>query len=384
MSRSSGRPVLGLAFLLLLASAHAIRVRSAIKATKSAQQRVRGAAAARHAVQAAKSWNNPELVQLNGQVKTLSLHLGILDSAVADQSVPDIKAAVAKLTQEVHNCKDTFSRFAEFSGDATPCSSEDESGGAECVSPEVLKTLSDSVSTLFGDPFLDKIPDYLGVYSQSEDSTVQQIRNTVADAVRQSQPRDDADSLSLDSLSLSGDGPQALDVDGGVGNGHHHHHHHPHHAHIADVERLAGTLSTLDVELVKNEGLLTKTAGHSDTGFLESGVLVRQGQAAGRQAVSNSNSGSTLVQGFMKLIVNTALVAFLFPFFVAFLFVFAVIYSVASFLGLTFLTKAGDTAVMHALKKVNEGLNAVVPEEGIKIGEVRRRGVGRHRQLYIN
>ena len=92
----------------------------------------------------------------------------------------------------------------------------------------------------------------------------------------------------------------------------------------------------------------------------------------------------SLVKGFMKLIVNAALVGFLFPFFVAFSLVFAVIYSVASFLGLSFITHAQDKVVHHALKKVNEALTSVVPEQGIKIGEIRRRNRHGQRELYIN
>ena len=47
--------------------------------------------------------------------------------------------------------------------------------------------------------------------------------------------------------------------------------------------------------------------------------------------------------------------------------VFAVIYSVASFLGLTFITKAQDHAVVHAMKKVNAAINSIVPKEGVQI-----------------
>ena len=81
-----------------------------------------------------------------------------------------------------------------------------------------------------------------------------------------------------------------------------------------------------------------------------------------------------MVSGFMKLIVNAALVGFLFPFFMAFVLVFAVIYSVASFLGLTFITKAQDHAVVHAMKKVNAAINSIVPKEGVQIATVRRKG----------
>ena len=70
---------------------------------------------------------------------SLSLHLTFLNEAVADQNVPDIKAGVKKMTQEVHNCKDTFSKIAEFSEAPNRCEpGVDENGKAEAVNNALI------------------------------------------------------------------------------------------------------------------------------------------------------------------------------------------------------------------------------------------------------
>ena len=104
---------LGITFLLLLSSAEAIRIRTTINTHTHEHERTR--------TSTMQSWTNSEISQLKGQVKSLSLHLTFLNEAVADQNVPDIKAGVKKMTQEVHNCKDTFSKITEFSEAPNRC-----------------------------------------------------------------------------------------------------------------------------------------------------------------------------------------------------------------------------------------------------------------------
>ena len=319
---------LGITFLLLLSSAEAIRIRTTINTHTHEHERTR--------TSTMQSWTNSEISQLKGQVKSLSLHLTFLNEAVADQNVPDIKAGVKKMTQEVHNCKDTFSKITEFSEAPNRCEPGEDENGAGCVSPDLLEELRDSISSLFKDPFLDKIPDYLGVYALSDELPVQAARKKVSDI--------------LVPLQHHFQHHEETDTEGNKGQ---------------EMKTLNGCLSALDGELVAHEELLTPSHASEDS-LLETSIRE-----------------DSLVKGFMKLIVNAALVGFLFPFFVAFSLVFAVIYSVASFLGLSFITHAQDKVVHHALKKVNEALTSVVPEKGIKIGEIRRNRHGQ-RELYIN
>ena len=325
MTLSSRGHFLGITFLLLLSSAEAIRIRSTINTHTHEHERT----------STMQSWTNSEISHLKGQVKSLSLHLTFLNEAVADQNVPDIKAGVKKMTQEVHNCKDTFSKITEFSEAPNRCESEEDENG-DCVSPDLLEELRDSISSLFKDPFLDKIPDYLGVYALSDELPVQAARTKVSDIL-----------VPLQHHFLH---HEETDTEGNKGQ---------------EMKTLNGCLSALDGELVAHEELLTPSHASEDS-LLETSIRE-----------------DSLVKGFMKLIVNAALVGFLFPFFVAFSLVFAVIYSVASFLGLSFITHAQDKVVHHALKKVNEALTSVVPEKGIKIGEIRRNRHGQ-RELYIN
>ena len=330
---------LGITFLLLLSSAEAIRIRTTINTHTHEHERTR--------TSTMQSWTNSEISQLKGQVKSLSLHLTFLNEAVADQNVPDIKAGVKKMTQEVHNCKDTFSKITEFSEAPNRC----EPGENGCVSPDLLEELRDSISSLFKDPFLDKIPDYLGVYALSDELPVQAARKKVSDI--------------LVPLQHHFQHHEETDTEGNKGQ---------------EMKTLNGCLSALDGELVAHEELLT-TPSHASEDSLVS--QMSQMSVHHDSLLETSIREDSLVKGFMKLIVNAALVGFLFPFFVAFSLVFAVIYSVASFLGLSFITHAQDKVVHHALKKVNEALTSVVPEKGIKIGEIRRNRHGQ-RELYIN
>lgn len=337
---------------MLLSSAEAIYVGSTIKAKKRVHDR-QDRAYHTNAAKEVRSWTNSELLQLKGQVKSLSLHLSNLNAAVADQSVPSIKAGVKKLTQEVHNCKAMFSTITEFSSEASRCPPEDEYG-ADCVSPDLLDQLRDSISSLFADPFLDKIPDYLGVYSQSDDSSVQQTRSKISDMLKPL------------------------------------HHHHHHHGDATDenregkMRRFTDCLSTLDKELIENEELLKTphkfVAEQEDVVMGEAELLLLDSG----DGMHGHLRDSSLVKGFMQMIVTTALIGFLFPFFIAFTLVFAVIYTVASFLGLNFITKAQDHAVVHVVKKVNEAINSVIPAEGIKIAEIRHQRQGGRRVLIIN
>ena len=346
MTLSSRRHFLGLTFLLLLSSAEAIRIRSTINTQQKSHEH--------ETTSTMQSWTNSEISQLKGQVKSLSLHLTFLNEAVADQNVPDIKAGVKKMTQEVHNCKDTFARITEFES-PNQCSSSEDENDAGCVSPDLMEELRDSISNLFKDPFLDKIPDYLGVYALSEETSVVAARTKVSDILVPLQ--------------------------------HHFQHHHHEETDTegnkgTEMKTLNGCLSALDEELVAHEELLTPS--HASEDSLVSQMSQMSVHHDSLVELGTSIREDSLVKGFMKLIVNAALVGFLFPFFVAFSLVFAVIYSVASFLGLSFITHAQDKVVHHALKKVNEALTSVVPEQGIKIGEIRRRNRHGQRELYIN
>ena len=346
MTLSSRRHFLGLTFLLLLSSAEAIRIRSTINTQQKSHEH--------ETTSTMQSWTNSEISQLKGQVKSLSLHLTFLNEAVADQNVPDIKAGVKKMTQEVHNCKDTFARITEFES-PNQCSSSEDENDAACVSPDLMEELRDSISNLFKDPFLDKIPDYLGVYALSEETSVVAARTKVSDILVPLQ--------------------------------HHFQHHHHEETDTegskgTEMKTLNGCLSALDEELVAHEELLTPS--HASEDSLVSQMSQMSVHHDSLVELGTSIREDSLVKGFMKLIVNAALVGFLFPFFVAFSLVFAVIYSVASFLGLSFITHAQDKVVHHALKKVNEALTSVVPEQGIKIGEIRRRNRHGQRELYIN
>ena len=219
------------------------------------------------------------------------------------------------------------------------------------MSPDLLEELRDSISSLFKDPFLDKIPDYLGVYALSDELPVQAARSKVSDI--------------LVPLQHHFQHHEETDTEGNKGQ---------------EMKTLNGCLSALDGELVAHEELLT-TPSHDAS---EDSLVSQMSQMSVHDSLlETSIREDSLVKGFMKLIVNAALVGFLFPFFVAFSLVFAVIYSVASFLGLSFITHAQDKVVHHALKKVNEALTSVVPEKGIKIGEIRRNRHGQ-RELYIN
>ena len=81
------------------------------------------------------------------------------------------------------------------------------------------------------------------------------------------------------------------------------------------------------------------------------------------------------------MIIGVPLVAFGILLSMALVFVFAVIYAVASFLGLKSIAKSQDTlienTVNHAMKKLNTAIDWVVPREGIKIGTIRREGLFR-------
>jgi hypothetical protein len=360
MGLTCRRSLLGLAFILLLSSAEGIRMRSTIDATK--RLREHEAVGGRHAAKAVQSWTNSELIQLKGQVKSLSLHLAFLSDAVTEQNAEDIKSGVRKLTKEVHNCKEVFSRITEFGSDADSCP-EDEFR-PDCVSSDALDDLSDSIVSLFGDPFLDKITDNLVAFSLSKDSTVheevQQVR---------------------ESIQVSDRHPDANDEDRG------------------QMLRLNGCLSGLDKELTKEtpskqameEALAnaphapaaTVPYGHSKTNFLESGVMVhaRQGQRTSGQLRLHQHRtaetpGSLLVKGIMTFFIGVPLLAFGMVLSMALVFVYAVIYSVAWFLGLKFVTDKMDQQITHtvghALQKLNQAINWIVPQEGIKIGEIRR------------
>ena len=94
------RRCLGLAFILLLTSAEAIRVRSTIDTTRGCTGGGRDAPARagsdQRAVEAENRWTNSELIQLKGQVKSLSLHLGLLKDEWEVQSVAGIKEYVMR------------------------------------------------------------------------------------------------------------------------------------------------------------------------------------------------------------------------------------------------------------------------------------------------
>jgi hypothetical protein len=352
MGLFSGRCLLGLAFILLLSSAEAIRMRSTIEAAK--RLRVHEAVAGRHAAKAVQSWTNSELIQLKGQVKSLNLHLTFLNDAVTEQNAEDIKSGVRKLTKEVHNCKEVFTRITEFSSDADPCP-EDEFR-PDCVSTDALDDLSDSVVSLFGVPFLDKITDNLAAYSMSKDHTVHEEVQHVRKAIH-----------GVDSH------PDANDEDRG------------------EMVKLNGCLSALDKELIKEtptpealtEALANAPRPHAgsdpmDTGFLDSGVIVRsrQDMSGQMQHRAAETPGSLLVKGLMALFIGVPLLAFGIVLAFALVVAFGLIYAVASFLGLKFITNRQDGAIVHtvehAMKKLNQAVSWIVPEEGIVIGEIRR------------
>lgn len=348
------RSLLGVAFILLLSSAEAIRMRSTIEAAKRLHRHE--AVADRHAAKEVQSWTNSELTQLKGQVKSLSLHFQILNDAVTEQNSGEIKRGVRKLTEEVHNCKELFSRITTFNSDADRCPEGEPR--PDCISPDVLDDLSDSIVTLFGDPFLDKITDNLGAYSVSKDSTVheevEQIRKTI---------------------EVSDRHPDAADERRG------------------EMVRLNGCLSALDEELVKEtpspkamEDALANAprphaaSGPMETGFMQSGATVHAKQHAsgqlGLQHQAAETPGSLLVKVMMGLFIGVPLVAFGIVLCFALVVVFAVIYAVASFLGLKFITNKQDSAITHSVdhgvRKLNQALDWVIPKEGIVIGEIRR------------
>ena len=355
MNPYSGNVLLGLSFILLLSSAEAIHMRSTIEATKRLHGHEQVHETAHDISKEVQSWTNSELMQLRGQVKSLTLHFQFLSDAVTDQSAADIKIGVKKLTEEVHNCKEMFSRITEFSSNANSCPADEF--GPDCVSSDILDELSDSISKLFKDPFLDKITDNLGVYSQSKDSNVQNEMSKIRKTIHVSDDRGDA---------------SADEEDQG------------------EMRRLTGCLSALDKELVEEtpspkvlDEALTK-APHATTAatatvpsddmevdrFLENRVVVR-----------HDTPGSLLIKGIMSMIIGVPLVAFGILLSMALVFVFAVIYAVASFLGLKSIAKSQDTlienTVNHAMKKLNTAIDWVVPREGIKIGTIRREGLFR-------
>ena len=109
--------------------------------------------------------------------------------------------------------------------------------------------------------------------------------------------------------------------------------------------------------------------------------LLEVGAVSELSAKSKMNPGDYLVQGIMAMVIGVPLVAFGILLSIALLFVFGVIYAVASFLGLGFITRSQDklltNGVNNGVRKVNQALDWIVPKEGIKIGEIRRQGVFR-------
>ena len=361
----SSRSFLGMAFILLLSSAEAIHVRSKIKATKRVHEYEE--VVAHQKAKTVQSWTNSELMQLKGQVKSLSLHFQFLNDAVTDRNEVDIKSGVKKLTTEVHNCKDIFSKIIEFNSDAEPCPENEYD--ADCVSSDVLDELSDSISSLFGNPFLDKITDNLGVYSLSKDKEVQKSLEQIKKTIHGSSESDH---------QKNGAGENGENED------------------QEEMRRLTGCLSALDKELVEEtpspeilDEALTKaphatattlTSTEMETRFLESGVVhqvAKHGQhMSGQLRRTKDTPGSLLVQGIMSMIIGVPLVFFGILLSMALVLVFGVIYAVASFLGLNFITKNLDKhlvhTVNHGLNKLNQAISWIVPKEGIKIGEIRR------------
>ena len=362
----SSRSFLGMAFILLLSSAEAIHVRSKIEATKRVHEHEE---VVHQKAKTVQSWTNSELMQLKGQVKSLSLHFQFLNDAVTDRNEVDIKSGVKKLTTEVHNCKDIFSKIIEFNSNAEPCPENEYD--ADCVSSDVLDELSDSISLLFGDPFLDKITDNLGVYTLSKDKEVQKSLEQIKKTIHGSSESDQ---------KKNGENGKNEDQE--------------------EMRRLTGCLSALDKELVEEtpspeilDEALTKaphatattlTSNELETRFLESGVVhqvAKHGQhiMSGQLRRTEDTPGSLLVQGIMSMIIGVPLIAFGILLSMALVLVFGVIYAVASFLGLNFITKNLDKhlvhTVNHGLNKLNQAISWIVPKEGIKIGEIRRESV---------
>jgi len=82
MNPYSGNVLLGLSFILLLSSAEAIHMRSTIEATKRLHGHEQVHETAHDISKEVQSWTNSELMQLRGQVKSLTLHFQFLNDAV--------------------------------------------------------------------------------------------------------------------------------------------------------------------------------------------------------------------------------------------------------------------------------------------------------------